>query len=163
MAQAIPLDVWMSAVEEGIRDVARDGLGHATVETTARGSDIPEAMPGAFIPLLSADESIQLGLVSTPEGGKKMARAFLQMGEQDELSTADLADALGEATNILAGFVKRNMQPHLKTVQLGLPLYVNGHLEMTERVRALVTHLKMGDIPLAVIVLRSTAYQPAPK
>ncbi|MFZ5445333.1 MAG: chemotaxis protein CheX [Myxococcota bacterium] len=140
--------------------MARDGMGHASVETTSRSTEIPEQMPGAFIPLLSADESIQLGLVSTPEGGRKMARAFLQMGEGDELSNADLADALGEATNILAGFVKRNMQPHLARVQLGLPLYVNGHLEMTERVRALVTHLKMGDIPLAVIVLRSAAYQP---
>lgn len=163
MAEAIPLDVWLGAVEEGIRDVARDGMGHAMVETISRTSEIPQEMPGAFIPLMSADESIQLGLVSTPEGGKKMARAFLQMGDEGELSNADLADALGEATNILAGFVKRNMQPHLSQVQLGLPLYVNGHLEMTERVRARVTHLLMGDIPLAVVVLRASSFQPPKK
>ncbi len=135
-------------------------MGHANLEVVSRTAEIPEKMPGAFIPLMSADESVQVGLVSTPDGAQKMARAMLQMGEGETLSQADLADALGEATNILAGFVKRNMQPHKQNVQLGLPLYVNGHLEMTDRVRAIVSHLKMGEIPVAVIVLRAAAYQP---
>jgi CheY-specific phosphatase CheX len=135
-------------------------MGHANLEVISRTAEIPEKMPGAFIPLMSADESVQVGLVSTPDGAQKMARAMLQMGEGETLSQADLADALGEATNILAGFVKRNMQPHKQNVQLGLPLYVNGHLEMTDRVRAIVSHLKMGEIPVAVIVLRAAAYQP---
>lgn len=135
-------------------------MGHANLEVISRTAEIPEKMPGAFIPLMSADESVQVGLVSTPDGAQKMARAMLQMGEGETLSQADLADALGEATNILAGFVKRNMQPHKQNVQLGLPLYVNGHLEMTDRVRAIVSHLKMGEIPVAVIVLRAAAYHP---
>jgi CheY-specific phosphatase CheX len=160
MPDQLPLEVWITAVEDGLRDVARDGMGHANLEVVSRTAEIPEKMPGAFIPLMSADESVQVGLVSTPDGAQKMARAMLQMGEGETLSQADLADALGEATNILAGFVKRNMQPHKQNVQLGLPLYVNGHLEMTDRVRAIVSHLKMGEIPVAVIVLRAAAYQP---
>jgi hypothetical protein len=159
MAEPISLGVWLSAVEDGLREVAREAMGQSDIEVKQRAAVIPEQMPGAFIPLMAPDESVQVGLVSTPEGAQKMARLMLQMGQGEPLSQADLADALGEATNILAGFVKRNMQVHLKSVQLGLPLYVNGHLETTERVRAMVTHLQMGEIPVAVIVLRAAAYQ----
>lgn len=154
----ISLDVWLGAVEEGLREVAREAMGMSDLEVTKRTAVIPEQMPGAFIPLMAPEESVQVGLVSTPEGAQKMARAMLQMGAGEALSQADLADALGEAANILAGFVKRNMQVHLKSVQLGLPLYVNGHLETTERVRAMVTHLQMGEIPVAVVVLRAATY-----
>lgn len=158
MTTTVQLDKWLEAVEGGLRDLARDGMGHEHLEVVSHGTEIPEDMPGAFIPLLAPEESVQVGLVSSPEGGKAMARLLLQMGPNDELSQSDLTDALGEAANMLAGFVKRNMQDHVASVHLGLPLYVNGHLETTERVRAVVTHLKMGDIPLAIIVLRSAAW-----
>lgn len=154
----VPLDVWLHAVENGFRDVARDGMGHTDIEVVSHSAEIPTEMPGAFIPLLAPEESVQVGLVSTPDGGKAMAKKMLQMDATEEISQGDLTDALGEATNILAGFVKRNMQDHLK-VHLGLPIYVNGHLEMTERVRAAVTHLKMGEIPLAVVVLRAATME----
>jgi len=154
----VPLDVWLGAVEEGLREVARGAMGQSELEAKTRTAVIPGNMPGAFIPLMAPEESVQVGLVSTPEGGQQMARAMLQMGPDEVLAQADLADALGEAANILAGFVKRNMQVHLKTVQLGLPLYVNGHLETTERVRAMVTHMQMGEIPVAVVVLRAATF-----
>lgn len=80
-----------------------------------------------------------------------------------EVSPGDRADALAEAANILAGFVKRNIQEHLHPVQLGLPLYVNGHLETSDRVRAMVTHLRLGSIAAAVVVLRAAEWKVAVK
>lgn len=156
----VQLDVWLRAVEAGLRDLARDGMGYDHLEIISHGTEIPQDMPGAFIPLLAPEESVQVGLVSTVEGGRSMARALLQMKPDEEISQSDLTDALGEAANMLAGFVKRNMQDHVAMCHLGLPLYVNGHLETSERVRAAVTHLKMGEIPIAVIVLRSAAWTP---
>jgi hypothetical protein len=134
-------------------------MGIPNVEIVTRDSLIPHAMPGAFIPLIGPNESVQIGLVSTPEGCLVLARALLQGGPELEVTPADMADALAEAANILAGFVKRNIQDAVNPVQLGLPLYVNGHLETSDRVRAAVTHLKVGTIEAAVVVLRAAEWK----
>lgn len=161
MAQSIALSIWQAAVEGGVRDLARDGMSFPDLEIVERTSQIPANMPGAFIPLIGPNESVQVGIVSSVEGCTRLARALLQADADLEVSPADVADALAEAANILAGFVKRNIQDHLDPVQLGLPLYVNGHLETSDRVRAMVTHLRVGPISLAVIVLRAAEWKTA--
>ena len=83
----------------------------------------------------------------------------MQMPAGEALSQADMADALAEAANILAGFVKRNMQDHVTPVQLGLPLFVNGYLETSDRMRAAVTKVRMGTVEAALIVLRAAEWQ----
>jgi hypothetical protein len=157
--KAIELKVWQEAVESGARDVAFDGMGNASFEVIERTQLIPEDMPGAFIPLLAPQESVQIGLVSTPDGCAAIARALLQGGPDLVVSEADIADALGEAANILAGFVKRNMQEQLSPVNLGLPLFINGHLANSERVRALVTHVRIGQTAAALVVIRAAEWK----
>jgi hypothetical protein len=159
MSQAVALAVWQAAVEAGVRDLARDGMGQADLHLVERTTLIPPGMPGAFIPLIGPNESVQIGLVSSPAGCVTLARALLQSGDELVVSPADLADALSEAVNILAGFVKRNIQEAVNPVQLGLPLFVNGHLETSDRVRAAVTHLRMGSLELAVVVLRAAQWK----
>jgi hypothetical protein len=159
MIQSIALSIWQTAVEGGVRDLARDGMSIPDMEIVERTERIPESMPGAFIPLIGPNESVQVGIVSTAEGCIRLARALLQADADLEVTPADIADALAEAANILAGFVKRNIQDHLDPVQLGLPLYVNGHLETSDRVRAMVTHLRLGTIEAAVIVLRAAEWK----
>jgi hypothetical protein len=163
MSQSVALTVWQVAVEGGLRDLARDGMSFPEVEVLERTHVIPVSMPGAFIPLIGPNESVQVGLVSSPEGCLRLAQALLQGGADLELSAADMADALGEAVNILAGFVKRNIQEHVHPVQLGLPLYVNGHLETSDRVRAAVTHLQVGPVRAAVVILRAAEWKTAQK
>ena len=159
MSQSVALTVWQGAVEGGLRDLARDGMGFDEVVVVERTQLIPISMPGAFIPLIGPNESVQIGLVSTPGGCHRLAQALLQGDETLELTPADMADALGEAANILAGFVKRNIQEHVHPVQLGLPLFVNGHLETSDRVRALVTHLQVGPVKAALVVLRAAEWK----
>jgi CheY-specific phosphatase CheX len=163
MSRSVALTVWQEAVEGGLRDLARDGMGFPQVEVLERTTNIPVNMPGAFIPLIGPNESVQIGLVSSPEGCLQLARALLQGDDATELGQADMADALGEAANILAGFVKRNMLEHVHPVQLGLPLYVNGHLETSDRVRAAVTHLSLGPVRAAVVVLRAAEWKAVQK
>lgn len=163
MSQSVALTVWQTAVEGGVRDLARDGMGIPDVEIVERNNLIPASMPGAFIPLIGPNESVQIGIVSTPEGCLALARALLQGGDELDVPPADMADALAEAANILAGFVKRNIQDSVNPVQLGLPLYVNGHLETSDRVRAAVTHLRVGKVRAAVVVLRAAEWKVAHK
>jgi hypothetical protein len=159
MSQSVALTVWQAAVETGVRDLARDGMGFPEVEFLERNTLIPPNMPGAFIPLIGPNESVQVGLVSSLEGCLALARALLQAGPDLDVPPADMADALAEAANILAGFVKRNIQGSVHPLQLGLPLYVNGHLETSDRVRAAVTHLKVGHVHAAVVVLRAAEWR----
>jgi CheY-specific phosphatase CheX len=159
MSQSVALTVWQSAVEGGLRDLARDGLSIPEVQVLERTQVIPVSMPGAFIPLIGPSESVQIGLVSSQEGCHHLAQALLQGDVTQQLSAADMADALGEAVNILAGFVKRNIQEHVHPVQLGLPLFVNGHLETSDRVRAAVTHLQLGPVRGALVILRAAEWK----
>lgn len=163
MTQSIALSIWQKAVEGGVRDLARDGMSFPDMQIDARTDQIPEHMPGAFIPLIGPNESVQVGIVSSEEGCIKLARALLQGGDDLEVTAADMSDALAEAVNILAGFVKRNIQDNLDPVQLGLPLFVNGHLETSDRVRAMVTHVTIGTIKAAVVVLRAAEWKVAHK
>lgn len=159
MSQSVALTVWQKAVESGVTDLARDGMGLPEISFVDRNQLIPASMPGAFIPLIGPNESVQVGIVSTPEGCIALARALLQGGPDLEVTPADVSDALAEAANILAGFVKRNIQDAVNPVQLGLPLFVNGHLETSDRVRAAVTHLSLGGIPAAIVVLRAAEWK----
>lgn len=155
MAQSVSLNVWQGAVEAGATDIARDGFNFQGFEVLERTQDIPPGMPGSFIPLVADGESVQVGIVSTAKGCEEMARSLMQLPSNEVLSSSEIADALSEAANILAGYVKRNMQDHLNPVQLGLPLYVNGHLETSDRMRAAVTRIRMGTVEAALIVLRA--------
>ncbi len=159
MSSSVPLHVWQAAVEGGVIDLARDGMGFTDVELTGRSDQIPEGMPGAFIPLIADSESVQVGIVSSASGCLSLARALLQGGDDLHVSASDMTDALSEAANILAGFVKRGIHDHLHPVQLGLPLFVNGHLETSDRVRALVTHFRLGSVKMAVVVLRAAEWK----
>ncbi len=163
MSTSVALAVWQSAVEGGAVDLARDGMGFSQMEVTERTNLIPEGMPGAFIPLIGPNESVQIGIVSTPEGCRALAQALLQESGLSTISSSDVSDAIGEATNILAGFVKRAMQDHVNPLQLGLPLFVNGHLETSDRVRAAVTHIRVGKVGAALVVLRAAQWKALPK
>lgn len=159
MSKSVALAVWQSAVEGGVADLARDGMGLPEVEVAERTEIIPAGMPGAFIPLIGPSESVQIGIVSSPEGCRSLALALLQSGPEAEIAQSDVSDALGEAANILAGFVKRAMQDHVNPIQLGLPLFVNGHLETSDRVRAAVSHVQLGPIRAALVVLRAAEWK----
>ncbi len=159
MKESIALSVWQTALEGGVADLARDGMSFPVTEIVERTAIIPPQMPGAFIPLVGESESVQVGIVSSEEGCQKLARALMQGGDDMEVTPSDVTDALSEAVNMLAGFVKRNIQEHINPVQLGLPLYVNGHYETSDRVRAVVTHMKLGEVAAAVVVLRAAEWK----
>lgn len=160
MTDTVELSVWQGAVEAGATDIARDGFNLQGFEVLERSDSIPEGMPGSFIPLVAERESVQVGIVSSQRGCEQLARSLMQLREDETLAPNDLADALSEAANILAGYVKRNMQDHLNPLQLGLPLFVNGHLETSDRLRAAVTRVRMGEVEAALIVLRAATWQP---
>jgi len=119
--------------------------------------DVPRlGMAGAYIPLLGEDQSFQLALLSTPAGCADLTRLLLGMAPDDEVSDADVADAVGELVNILAGGVKQRMQPTGGRLQLGLPVFITGDVQPTPHLEVSVVFTRIGGIDVKLMVLRAT-------
>ncbi len=111
--------------------------------------------PGAYIGLMAPGDSVQIGLVADPAGLQALAKAMLGMEPEDEdLPSADIADAIGELANIFAGGIKARMLPKLGSLTLGLPIFINGYIEPTEKLMIHATDLQLGPVTASLLVVR---------
>jgi hypothetical protein len=82
---------------------------------------------GSTISLMRPGKSWNLALFGRRSACQTLARALLAMEPEEEIANEELADALGEILNMMAGVAKRKMAPEeAKQVQLGLPLFIAG-------------------------------------
>lgn len=84
---------------------------------------------GSCISLARPQGSWNLAVVATEDTCKKMARALLCMEPDEEVGNEELADAMGEIINIVAGVFKTRLAEREKQVipiSLGLPLFLVG-------------------------------------
>jgi len=156
-AEAVGIDDWLQASVEALRDVATQALGFEGLEI----SNVREAMPsnvgGAFIPLSSDRDSAQVGLAGVLDQRQFVCGALMQMPPEEaaELSTSDVADAMGEIVNIAAGGIKQRLQERLGSLTLGLPLFINGQVEATDKVVTRVADLTTGNLSLVLVIVRA--------
>lgn len=151
---SVPLSDWLDAAEAVFAEIAETALGFETTEKAGRKSQMPRELPGAYVPLLTDSAALQIGVAGTLESCEALARALLCMEPEEDLSHADLADALGEIANIAAGALKGRMASHYQSVTLGLPIFFNGAIEPTERLEFAVTDLRLGTIPVSAVVVQ---------
>jgi CheY-specific phosphatase CheX len=110
---------------------------------------------GAHIALVGERETAQLGLISSQEGCWNLARAFLGMERDESLSEEDMADALEEIINILAGGVKRRLIALDSSLKMGLPFFIQGHIMATPAQDRAIAAFRLGVVEGHLIVLRS--------
>jgi CheY-specific phosphatase CheX len=109
-----------------------------------------------MIALVSDSASVQLGIASTKEGCQALARALLAMDpDEEDLPEEDVADAIGEVANIVAGQVKSAMSDTDASLRIGLPLFVQGKVDYSDEVESAVADLNIGPVPVTFIVLKS--------
>lgn len=145
---------WMLAVQAACEVVASTALGTActgfhpaTAPTTAGLS--------AYVPILEPQASIQVGIVCDDESGRGLARALLQFGPDEALSRSDVADALGEIANMVAGAAKAGMASSHVTISLGLPMVVHGWVEPSGHALLECTSTSIGGAPITLVIIRS--------
>jgi chemotaxis protein CheX len=146
---------WSAALVEATRTLASTTLG-LEVTPDADGP-APRGSPaeGSYVALVGEGTSLQIGLSASPDGCQRLSRAFLAMPEEEgDLPEGDVADALGEMANILAGDVKRRMAERDPALKLGLPIVVRGRVQATERMETAVAALRIGDVQAEALVLR---------
>ncbi len=143
---------WREAVQGAATELARNALGFTgakvaepvAIEQTAN-------MVGAHIPMIGS-QAFELSLFTTREGCSQLATAVLGMNA-DELPPGTIPDAIGEIVNMLAGGVKRRLASNGGDLELGLPVFVNGNVELAGRQSAVTLPVQVGPVQTFVLIL----------
>jgi hypothetical protein len=135
---------WLRIIAESASEVATVALGLDACEIRTQGSLVPEGLIGAYLPLGTNEQPMQVGFLSNPVGCQRLAKALLGMGaEEEDLTPADLSDAISELANVVAGGIKRRV-PGGVEIKLGLPLFVNGSVQPNEHLVIMTAELQLG-------------------
>jgi hypothetical protein len=154
VANMSTLAQWQVAVEGAANEIATYALSFegATVGAAVSHS-VVDGLVGAHIPMLGGPEALELALVGEPANCRRLAAAMLMTDDPSSLSESDVADAVGEAINMLAGSVKRRMQSDGTELELGLPVFIVGHIKHTEHISVSPLPAKFGPIDMFVLVV----------
>lgn len=158
MTEPASLDDWMSAVVASAEELATVALGFEGSTLVGRRDSFPRDLNSALVALVSESASVQLGVASTDEGCRQLAGALLclEPGEE-ELSDEDVADAVGEIANIVAGQVKRTIGGPGSSMKLGLPLFVHGKVETSsDTVETAAADITVGPVPVTLLVMKDS-------
>ena len=68
-----------------------------------------------------------LGICCSMPCAKTVAKNMLGLTEADELGEAEIADAIGEVTNMVMGSVKSRIQEAVGVLNVSIPTVVRGH------------------------------------
>jgi hypothetical protein len=163
--EAVPrIDDWLEASEQALLEVALAALSAPDGHVLARAAESPSSMSGAYVSLISDEEVAHVGVCAKDERLRALAGGLL--GPAESLSAADLTDAVGEIVNMLAGGVKRRLAESNPGLRIGLPMWVRGNLEATERQQLRASFMRLhgvGDLVLIVLhAPRSGRFDPTP-
>ncbi len=87
-----------------------------------------------------------------------MTRSLLFMEpDEDDPSREDMADAVGEIVNIIAGIMQRDLAEQVPEIQLGLPIFVAGEVVRHPAQEAANSDVMFDGTSAKVVVLRAAA------
>jgi CheY-specific phosphatase CheX len=145
---------WMDALHDTTREVATTALGFEGSEILKVSAATPDGLEGAYLALVGQADSIQIGLASSEEGCQALSRALLAMeADAPDVEPADVADAMCEIVNIVAGGIKTRVNGKVPPIKLGLPIFVKGAVQPSSRLVILVAEILLGTVPAALILV----------
>ena len=145
---------WVTAARKSLEAVATTALQLPTILLGAVPAPTAAAI-GAYIPVMSPGEPLQIGIVADEASCRHIARALLQMSPEDELSPGDAADAFGEIANMVAGLTKAAMSAWIGLVGLGLPMVIHGWIAPSESIELDCFGAELGTATLTIVIARS--------
>jgi chemotaxis protein CheY-P-specific phosphatase CheC len=155
MTKLVPTD-WLEALQAEFEVFAKGSLGFTSVARGALCQEPPPGMEGAYLALLASEgPSCQVGVVSTSEGCRAFANGLLGTAAPDgPMSAADVADAVCEVVNMLAGGVQRRLrQKSDLTLGLGLPTFFHGPVQTTDRLGVTAACVRVNDFEAALLIV----------
>jgi len=153
MSSKLTLAQWRTAVEGAATEIATYALSQpGAVVQDPVGAERACAMIGAHIPMIGGGQAFDLGLVALAEDCKALSRAILCAAPDAPLRDAEVADAVGEIVNMLAGSVKRRMSGLRVDLELGLPLFLHGYIQPSDRLTVIALPTRFGTIDTMVLI-----------
>ena len=95
---AVPLSSWLDASEAIVAELATGTLAFEETAVVGRKDSLPRQLPGAYVPLVTAAGSLQIGVASTLEGCQALARALRDACELDPRAASVLPSTKGTLT-----------------------------------------------------------------
>ena len=144
---------WRAAIDGAAREIATYALSFpdAVVQDPV-GIESTVSMIGAHIPMIGGGQAFDLALVASPAGCQALSRAILCMAEGAAVRDAEVADAVGEIVNMLAGSMKRKLSGLGADLTLGLPIFIHGYLQPTDRLAVTAFPTRFGTIDTIVLI-----------
>jgi len=151
----VELEHWLEAMRSAAEELVSVALASHTYEYVPGRNDIPwKQTIGAYVPIVANNFSVHLGLLSSPDGCHSIARSLLNRPEDEKVSEEDMADAIREVVNILGGMTKTRIEGDIPRSTLGLPIFINGHVQITREQEAGLQMIKIGSTTCYLIALR---------
>ena len=151
----MPIDQWLEWAVKGMKDVATDSLMCSDFELVD-DAEKTQAPFGAWLSIKAGDEPLHIGILSSEEGCTSMTRSLLFMEpDEDDPSREDMADAVGEIVNIIAGIMQRDLAGEVPEIQLGLPIFVAGEVVKHPAQEAANSDVMFDGTSAKVVVLRA--------
>jgi hypothetical protein len=150
------LDAALTAIEESVVTLGFDPPRRGARERSAS----PELF-GALVSVASDRTSIQVGILSTRGGHAAVARTMLAIEPSEEVAEDDIADAIRELTNLVAGGLKRAMIDRDSGLRIGLPVFIHGAVEKTASLELAVQYLNLSGESVAIVVLQAASARAA--
>jgi len=161
----IGMQQWMEHFRQATQEVAghalkfdasakparKDAGSKAKGGTNASGED---ARPGGYISILSESASLRLGLTAAPEGCQMLARSLLGLHPTQPLADKEVEDAVSELMNIIAGRVKSRVSESDPSLQLGLPMFIQGRIQETGSMERQAAETMVGPVACRLLVYR---------
>lgn len=150
--KVIPMDEWLQVFRDAAKECSTTFRFDSGAELEAR-ADAPQR-PGAYIAILSEQNSVHLGLTATPSGCRALARGLLGMRTADSPSDKDVVDSVSEVINILAGKVKSRLNGRDGKLHLGLPMFISEPIRVTDGTESAAADVKIGPLDCRLTVYR---------
>jgi hypothetical protein len=153
---------WMQVIQQTACEVATVALGFEECVKGRENVEIGSGLCGAYLPLSTTTEQIQVGLLADDAGCQALAKALLGMEQAEpDLSVPDMSDSFAEIVNLLAGGLKRRLEGRVD-LKLGLPLFVSGVVRANSHITILATELRLGSVEVVVLLVMPSAAAYAP-
>ena len=153
MSAKLTLAQWRTAVEGAANEIATYALSFSgAVVQDPVDLERANAMIGAHIPLIGSGQAYDLALVSSADGCLALSRAILCAPPTTALKDTEVADAVGEIVNMLAGAVKRRLSGQRADLELGLPIFMHGYIQPTDRLTVVSLPVRFNTIETMVLI-----------
>ncbi len=154
MADPNLVQTWMHAMVDSTDELATSTLGLEGISVLSELMPTQRDLPGSYVALVGDQFNFEYGVAGTWDSFGVLARTLLFMESDEELGDDDLADAINEVINIVAGGVKRRMSEIDAGLKLGLPAFFNGTLHPTSHQEALSSKIDIGGAEIYLMVFR---------